>query len=194
MLLIFDMDGTVLDSMGALQDAAKNLIASHYDVSIEKAAELYHYTVGAPFREQLEILFPQNAQNEHVARVYEKTHEVLCADAELSPGIGAMLWAAHWARHQLALVTSTDQHLISNHLPQVRALPWNFIGGYREGYTKDDQIRRVLTTFRYSGTTVLFGDAESDRRCAARAGIEFFLVEPNRISAVVREVLRRNRA
>ena len=70
--VIFDMDGTLLDTMGSFADYAAKLIEKNYNIKFNKARSLYFNTSGLPFRHQLEQIFPKHRSNQKVANQFEK--------------------------------------------------------------------------------------------------------------------------
>ncbi len=71
-LVVFDLDGTLVDSMSLYAEKAGELINKHYGLEKDKAIKLYLQTSGLPFLEQLNLLFPQEHQkNKRVAELFE---------------------------------------------------------------------------------------------------------------------------
>lgn len=56
--IVFDLDGTLVDSMGEFANMAARLISNEFKVSFEEAHKMYRDTSGVPFFEQLAKLFP----------------------------------------------------------------------------------------------------------------------------------------
>ena len=71
-LVIFDLDGTLIESMEEYAELAADLIRQHYGWPAEKAKKEYLRTSGLPFRDQLEILFPGSPLNPKIAEKFEK--------------------------------------------------------------------------------------------------------------------------
>lgn len=71
-LIIFDLDGTLIDTMGDFADIAGELINDHYDWVFEIGRKRYLETSGIPFFQQLEVLFPRHVNNQKVAELFEE--------------------------------------------------------------------------------------------------------------------------
>jgi phosphoglycolate phosphatase len=73
--ILFDFDGTIVDSMGELAVWASKLINEHYELSIPIARELFLNTSGIPFCEQMEIIFPRGSKNAIIVNAFESKKE-----------------------------------------------------------------------------------------------------------------------
>lgn len=72
-MLVFDMDGTIFDTMGTLNQLARRVMNKYYGTDPEEAGRLYKKTSGLPFRYQLETLFPENPDNDTASDEFEST-------------------------------------------------------------------------------------------------------------------------
>ena len=57
-VIMFDLDGTLFDTMGAHADLAADVMAKHLGLSKKSARNKYLATAGVPFPKQLELIFP----------------------------------------------------------------------------------------------------------------------------------------
>lgn len=71
-LIAFDLDGTIIDTMGSFADIAGELLQEAYGWSFEQGRARYLETCGVPFFQQLEIMLPGNRHNARVAQQFEK--------------------------------------------------------------------------------------------------------------------------
>ena len=58
-LILWDFDGTLIDTMKAHTKLASEVISKHFQISKEKAKDKYRQTTGLPFEKQLELIFPE---------------------------------------------------------------------------------------------------------------------------------------
>ena len=86
--VIYDLDGTLLDSMPALTAIATALMTERYGIDVEVARRRYLQTTGADFATQLEELFPSHPANGKVAAEFERRKERALRDAR--PFVEAM--------------------------------------------------------------------------------------------------------
>jgi phosphoglycolate phosphatase-like HAD superfamily hydrolase len=174
-LAIFDMDGVILDSMGQLTDLAVKTIGFHFGLSENIAREKYLSTVGLPFVKQIEMLFPNEppAAKLMAVAIYEARHRELCPDFPLAPEAHTVVKGIQ-VRSSVALVTSTHRSLLMNYLPQVRALGFDYLGGFRDGISKSHQIGAAMgVTGNTPEETIYFGDSETDGFYASESGVAF---------------------
>jgi phosphoglycolate phosphatase-like HAD superfamily hydrolase len=188
-LFIFDMDGTILNSMPTLTSLATDVIVEFHGVTIEQARQSYLDTVGLPFSQQLEKIAPKHPKNIAAASCYENRHRDWCPVFPLATGIDAALLAVRYAGHKTALVTSTDYRLLES-LPHVRALKWDYIGGFHPDRPKMTQIFQARLAFPFpEWTPVLFGDSPSDKLGATIIGAEFYMVTCATVADIVFRIL-----
>jgi phosphoglycolate phosphatase-like HAD superfamily hydrolase len=173
-LAIFDCDGTILDSMEQLTQLAIYTISRSYSISPRSAKRLYERTLGVPFREQLETLFPSDERNNYVAAVYENKHRELNCTFPLAPKLEQLLSELADKGFLCALVTSTDFYILRDHSPQITRLKFDSMSGYFVGNNKITQIRNTIISLEADTSKTLYiGDADFDQVCAIDNGIKF---------------------
>ncbi|MCK5159742.1 MAG: hypothetical protein KAR08_11320, partial [Candidatus Heimdallarchaeota archaeon] len=71
-LVTLDFDGTTADTMPTLEEIAVKLMVKHYELETEDARAKYQITTGLPFEQQMELIFPDDPNNEVVISKFEK--------------------------------------------------------------------------------------------------------------------------
>ena len=89
--IVFDFDGTLVDSMPGLTAIATKLLVTQYAFEPELALEKYHETSGLDFKSQMEIICPGNSQNQEVVREFETQKARTYQKIELFPESLAVL-------------------------------------------------------------------------------------------------------
>lgn len=84
-IVIFDFDGTIVDSMPRLADIAAGLINRYYGLSSKISRDLYIMTSGAPFVEQIEYMFPGKKENSEIVEEFERRKESELMNEPLFP-------------------------------------------------------------------------------------------------------------
>lgn len=178
-VLITDMDGTLVDSMGFLRELAIALVVAD-NHSERKIRELYNATFGKPISEQLtewNRLYPEHRLDvSRLTRLYESVHRLAAPHFPVTDFLRtlAMFRHAPTPEWQFALVTSTNIDIVS-HMHQLRAVQWYSVDGF-DGvkHTKPEQIRRVVATLGCAMQDVVYvGDAPSDRALAEVLGMTY---------------------
>ena len=91
-LVVFDMDGTLMDTMDLFADRAARLIQNNYGIEFSKARMLYLETSGFQFSRQLKKIFPGSGLNKKVAEEFEEWKKSILKDEhELRDGAADMI-------------------------------------------------------------------------------------------------------
>jgi beta-phosphoglucomutase-like phosphatase (HAD superfamily) len=189
-LVLFDMDGVIVDSMPLLEDLGIRTIADAFGVSAQAAKMMYEQTVGAPFHEQLEIIFPNSSRNIKAATEYKLSHIAMAPYFPLAPKAKELFEQIRMRGCFIGLVSSTSSDIIHRTMNQVIDLKFNYLGGYEPRLDKSAQIRWACELLGVSGpNTILFGDSISDRKYAEKAGVLFHLVTHDILYDEVKKVL-----
>ncbi len=117
-LVIFDLDGTLIDTMGDYTNKASALIAEHFQLDSCLARNLYIETSGLPFRRQLEQLFPGNYKDDQVAALFEEWKNDYLADGiSLPSNIRRTLHHIRRAGLRIAISSNNMQKHLENLTP-----------------------------------------------------------------------------
>jgi phosphoglycolate phosphatase-like HAD superfamily hydrolase len=186
-LVVFDMDGVILDSIPTLRELALNTICKHFHVCDETAHAYYEQTLGLPFQKQLETVFLHHPKNELATLDYEDKHSKMCPALPLSPFAETVMRTLRREGIRAALATSTYRWMLLKNLPQVRALGFDYLGGYiPPRMDKTYQIEAAMgITLNLREKTLFVGDTEQDKHFADQAGVSFFQVQANQLYNVL---------
>lgn len=172
--IAFDLDGTLVDSMGDFTHVATRVISRHFGVSEEQAAQDYKRTSGLPFRYQLESLFPGDSRIAAAEAEYEQdkldSYRVRDVFQDVLPALARLKNAGY-----LLGVSSNNQ--TQNVRDKVKAYENYFtdILGYEPGFFKGrDHFDFVKTKHGLSPDEILFvGDSLHDAQTAHTNGVPF---------------------
>ena len=175
-LVVFDLDGTLIDTMPAYGHMAVNLFVTHYGEPFETAVDKYLATAGRPFVEQLEIMFPDHPSNLLALSQFE----TFKADYQESiVGFTDSLEACKLlekAEIPLAVVSSTARALVTN---LVKRCELHRYIKYITGYDRDSQLTKMaqLMVFQEKfGDLTFIGDTAYDAEIAKELNINFLAV------------------
>ena len=158
--IVFDLDGTIADTMPALEAVGVELLRA---AGVDDAVAAYRATIGRSFREQLELTRPGDPGHDETARQHVICHAHVYDTADLKPGARDAL--AHLARsHDVAIISASPTAL-------VRAFLRRYDLGY-PAYGSDSGDKATL--LRRLRATVYVGDSPHDEAAAAEAGARFY--------------------
>ena len=175
-VLIFDFDGTIVDSMPFLTDVAVSLITSRYGAPADEARKGYIETCGLPFSRQIEILFPGDGRNRETAGLFEDEKRKHLLKFELFPDVLPAIADIRRRGIKVCVSSGNKEDLITR-LLETRGLEVDLIMGYRPGFMKGpDHFECARETFESSLDRVVFvGDSQVDWRTARDMGVGFIV-------------------
>lgn len=173
-VVVFDLDGTLLDSMGIFADIASFLISWKHKIPRKEAKQMYIDTSGVPFFQQLEILFPGHTGNKEIADMFEekKVHatEHLEMDAEEVDALKKL----SKKRYKLAISSNNFQKNVDR-FHRFIDLDFDQVLGYNDGFAKGkDHFDFILNKYNVTKDEIIFvGDSVSDMNKAREFDIDF---------------------
>ena len=173
--VIFDLDGTIADTMPFLTDIAVELISEHYLVARGVARQRYRETTGMDFAAQLERIFPDHPKNLQVARVFESRKRKGFLDHPVFPDA---LAALHYfkSRDVRRFVCSSTRHEVLTDYVSASKIGHLLDGcfGQTAGRDKGQQVARILREHHLEPREVLFvGDSLLDWDLIKDKGVRF---------------------
>lgn len=169
--IVFDFDGTLVDSMPKLATAAEILIARNYNLTREEALSEYMSCVGLSFREQLDEIFPGDKRNLFVANEFKQRHRKVYETVQFHDGVAQELNLLEFFGIRYAVCSSSPGKAVKAVLDHLGAKPAYVTG--RDHGSKSSQL------FMYTqlGYEWLIGDAPRDGELARNTNFKFIGVE-----------------
>ena len=173
--VIFDLDGTIADTMPFLTDLAVELISEHYPVPRGVARERYRETTGMNFAAQLERIFPGHPKNPDIATAFESRKRRGFLDHPVFPDALAALLHFKSRNVRRFVCSSTKQEILSEYVSA------NKIDHLLDGYfgqtaslDKGQQVERILEEHHLEPSNVLYvGDSLLDWDFIKDKGVRF---------------------
>ncbi|MBA3538607.1 MAG: HAD family hydrolase [Deltaproteobacteria bacterium] len=172
--VLFDLDGTLIDTMQVFADVAADVMVRHHGAERVRARSAYLATSGIPFFQQLEVIAPGDSRNAAAAAEFERrkieaTGEVDCTDRTLQAlaqlrdrGVGVGVCSNNFQ-------DQVDQFVSRCREPLDLAL--GFGNGLAKGPTHFERACRMFDCGR--DDLVFVGDSMADAELAHASGIRF---------------------
>jgi len=174
--VMFDLDGTLIDTMGGFADVAAAVMATRFGIDRARARDRYRETSGIPFREQLEVIRPGDPGNQAASDEFEQRKRAVCEattmDRETVDGLTAL------AALGLKLVVSSNsaQHFVDDFVRRA-GFRFDAVLGHdaARGLAKGEpHVEHVCRTLGVRADELVFcGDSLVDGELAARCGVAF---------------------
>jgi len=174
-LVAFDLDGTLVDTMQGFADVAADVISERRGWPLARSREGYLETCGAPFHQQMEMLFPGHADNAEDAAEFERRKEVVFYRAKMDPAVREALRALSAAGLRLAVTSNNFERLVRSMIEREAPEVFDQVLGFRDGFAKGKHHFEALWShFEIKPEACVFvGDSLSDLKKAADAGTRF---------------------
>jgi 1L-myo-inositol 1-phosphate cytidylyltransferase / CDP-L-myo-inositol myo-inositolphosphotransferase len=176
--VVFDLDGTVADTMAFLTDLAVELL-DRYELTRDEARRKYLDTVGLDFASQLEEIFPGHPANPAVAADYETRKREGFLRCRVFPDASETLTFLAGAGVRRYLASSTTRELVAAYLCEHRIEhAFDDYTGFQPGLPKERQVELLISRHRLAPDRLLFvGDSPRDADLLRRTGVRFVGVQ-----------------
>ena len=174
-LVIFDFDGTLVDSMETFADIAADVILKVYGTPREIARNQYIKTSGLPFFQQLEELHPGDDKNEEAANMFESEKILGYFDQKIYKDVPETLEHLKKQGIKTAVSSNNFQELVDKYMSGA-SINLDYILGFRSNdFCKGKtHFRHLIETTGYPSEALLFvGDSLKDAERAITSDIEF---------------------
>ena len=173
--VMFDFDGTLVDTMGGFADIASAVIHRRYGMDQAFARTEYLRTSGLPFRQQLEVVFPADPRNDDASAEFEATKIAGFFAQRFDDDVKATIGGLQDKGLKCIVSSNNFQELIDAFVRRETDVRFDMVLGARPNFFKGpDHFRHVRQTLGLEGfELVLVGDSLKDGEKARDAGIRF---------------------
>lgn len=174
LLVMFDLDGTLIDTMQHFADLASELMEEHHGLELATARRRYLETSGIPLRQQLEVIFPGDPRNDRVSEIYEERKTSICLRAEMPPDTVSALERLQREGVRVVLSSNSAQHFVDE-LAARCPVRFDLTLGFGDGLAKGEaHVAEVQRRLGIAPEQILFvGDSLKDGELAQRCKQRF---------------------
>jgi phosphoglycolate phosphatase len=172
--VLFDLDGTLIDTMQVFADVAADVIVRHHGKDRARARSSYLATSGIPFFKQLEIIAPAHPRNAAAADEFERRKIEATGDVDPSEITLDALAQLRERGIAVAVCSNNFQDQVdrfAERCPEPLGLALGFGAGLAKGPTHFDRACRTFSCDR--DDLVFVGDSIADAELAQAYGIRF---------------------
>lgn len=173
-VVIFDLDGTLVDSMDSFADTAARVMPRYYAIDGPTARAKYLESSGRPFFEQLEVIFPTHPKNQEAAARFEDEKKKDYFSRPAFPDTRTTLAALRAKGYRVVVSSNNFQELVDQYLNHAN-IEVDLALGWQPGFAKgEDHFKRIESTFGITRRDMIFvGDSLHDGERAKLSGIDF---------------------
>ncbi|MFX0051826.1 MAG: HAD family hydrolase [Candidatus Hodarchaeota archaeon] len=175
--ILFDFDGTIVNSMPFLENNAVLLLTKFYNFSTKEAQQKYRETTGLPFVQQMDIISPNNAHlNSKIVYKFEKMKIEKIYEQKLFSESYEVIQELKKRRYWLGISSGTIEDIITEYIRNENISELvDDIMGWRPGFEKGkDHFDFISSKYNLKSSEIVFiGDSLNDARRANDNGILF---------------------
>ena len=172
--VVFDFDGTLVDTMQSFADTAADVMSTTYAISFADARRRYLETSGIPFFQQLEVIFPDDSRNEASAAEFERRKLEAFFEESFDDDVRNTLARLRVEGIKVAVSSNNFQHLIERFVDR-DDVQFDAVLGCKENFFKGkDHFEWLRSNLDLGADDILFvGDSLMDAVRAKESGVAF---------------------
>jgi len=187
---MFDLDGTLIDTMGGFADVAAAVMAELHGIDVATGRCRYLETSGIPFRQQLEVIAPGHAANDRASDIFEVKKRAYADTANLDSRTLRALERLRSFGMKLVVSSNSAQYFVDEFAAR-QAFRFDLVLGFdaTAGLAKGrPHVERTCKLLGELPPAILFcGDSIKDGELAHECGLAFVA----RLGTFSREDFRR---
>ncbi len=173
-VIVFDFDGTLLDSMGDFGDMAASSMQEVFACDYDWAKQRYKETSGLPFPFQLEQIYPGDSRNEQANKLFVAKKMEFYRSAPYFNDVWPALLELKKRGHTLVISSNNDQEIVDDKLKTDKSF-FDAVLGYSPGFLKgEDHFNWICRYFNCDLSDILFiGDSLHDAEMGDQNNVTF---------------------
>lgn len=174
--VMFDLDGTLVDTMGGFADLAAVVMVAHHGDALDVARARYLETSGIPFCKQLEVIHPGHAANQAASDEFEARKLAIAESTPMDDDTVTGLHALRALGLKLIVSSNTGQTVVDDFVARA-GFTFDLALGFDPAIALakgEPHVARVCSTFTIERHQLLFvGDSIKDGELAAGSAVAF---------------------
>ncbi len=173
---MFDLDGTLIDTMGGFADVAAAVMAELHGIDATTGRRRYLQTSGIPFRQQLEVIAPDHPANDMASDIFERKKRAYADTADLDERTLTALQRLRGFGLSLVVSSNSAQHFVDEFVARQTfafdlALGFDDATGLAKG---KPHVARACAALGVTTETIVFcGDSLKDGELARDCEVRF---------------------
>lgn len=172
--VLFDLDGTLIDTMQVFADVAADVMVRHHGSDRARARAAYLTTSGIPFFQQLELIEPGDPRNTEAAAEFERRKVEATRDVGPSEATVVALAQLRILGIRVAVSSNNFQDQVdkfTRHCADLLDLALGFGDGLAKG---PSHFARACEVFDCTRDDIVFvGDSVADAELARASNVRF---------------------
>lgn len=174
--VMFDLDGTLVDTMGGFADLAARVMVAHHGADLADARRRYLETSGIPFCKQLEVIYPDHPANPAASTEFEARKLAIAEATVMDADTVAGLRGLRALGLEVIVSSNTGQAVVDEFVAR-EGFPFALALGFdpdRDLAKGEPHVARVCSALAIGRDRLLFvGDSLKDAELAAAASVAF---------------------
>jgi beta-phosphoglucomutase-like phosphatase (HAD superfamily) len=173
---MFDLDGTLIDTMNGFADVAAAVMGELHDLDPVVGRRRYLETSGIPFRQQLDLILPDHAENDRASAIFEERKRAHADSANLDDATQGALEELRRTGMKIVVSSNSAQHFVDDFAARQPfrfdlVLGFDAATGFAKGRPHVDRTVRELGVT--TSEIVFCGDSIKDGELAHACGLAF---------------------
>ena len=173
--VIFDFDGTLVDTMSGFADIAADVMHRRHGLDRAFARTEYLRTSGLPFRQQLDLIAPDDPRNDDAADEFEATKQEGFFAEHFDEDVKTALQGLRDKGLHVVVSSNNFQELVDRFISREDDVRFDLVLGARPNFFKGaDHFRHVRDVLGLHEDEMIFvGDSLKDGEKAQSSRIRF---------------------
>ncbi len=176
MYIMFDFDGTIVDSMPFLENIAVSLLMEQYGFSRKEGSHWYRKTSGLPFIQQMDIIAPNKTEmNSRIVNDFERMKIERIYEQDLFGDSLTVIKELKERGYKLGISSGTMEKILVEYLKKKEIDLFDDLLGWKPGFEKGaHHFNYVKKRENLDNSNLIFiGDSLHDARRAKKNNISF---------------------